>query len=94
MLCAIYKCNKKQQAYLYVPGRDDFSRVPDALLETFGTPQFLMIMPLKKDRKLAQLDIETLRSELNKKGYYLQIPPTEEDLLKSHLKQNAQVGSK
>ena len=89
MLCAVYKSSKQQQAYLYVPGRDDFSRVPDMLMETFGTPKFLMIMPLNKKRKLAQMDIETLRKELTIKGYYLQIPPTEDNLLKIHLEQNS-----
>lgn len=89
MLCAIYKSSKQQQAYLYVPGRDDFSRVPEMLMETFGTPKFLMIMPLKKERKMAQMDIETLRKELSLKGYYLQIPPPEENLLKTHLQQNS-----
>ena len=89
MLCAVYKSSKQQQAYLYVPGRDDFSRVPDRLMETFGTPKFLMIMPLKKERKFAQMDIETLRKELSSKGYYLQIPPPEENLLKTHLQLNS-----
>lgn len=90
MLCAVYKSSKKQEAYLYVPGRDDFSRVPDALMQTFGVPNFLMVMPLKKDRKLAQMDIDTLRRELSAKGYYLQIPPPEENLLKAHFQQNEQ----
>jgi uncharacterized protein YcgL (UPF0745 family) len=90
MLCAVYKSSKKQQAYLYVPGRDDFSRVPEALMQTFGVPNFLMIMPLKKDRKLAQMDMDTLRRELSTKGYYLQIPPPDENLLKAHLQQNGQ----
>ncbi len=87
MLCAIYKSSKKAETYLYVPGRDDFSKVPKALLETFGRPLFLMIMPLKKDRQLASVDINRLRSELTLKGYYLQLPPPVEDLLKSHLQQ-------
>ncbi|WP_133469164.1 YcgL domain-containing protein [Paraglaciecola marina] len=88
MLCAVYKSSKKQETYLYVPGRDDFSKVPDALMKTFGTPVFLMIMPLKKDRPLAQVDIKKLRSELTVKGYYLQLPPPSENLLKAHLAQN------
>ncbi|MEP0177446.1 MAG: YcgL domain-containing protein [Paraglaciecola sp.] len=88
MLCAVYKSSKKQETYLYVPGRDDFSKVPDALMKTFGTPVFLMIMPLKKDRPLAQVDIKKLRSELTIKGYYLQLPPPSENLLKAHLAQN------
>lgn len=87
MLCAVYKSSKKQETYLYVPGRDDFSKVPDALLKTFGTPIFLMIMPLKKDRELARVDIDKLRQELTIKGYYLQLPPPPENLLKAHLQQ-------
>ena len=87
MLCAIYKSSKKQETYLYVPGRDDFSKVPEALLKTFGAPVFLMIMPLKKDREMAQVDINKLRDELKTKGFYLQLPPPTENLLKTHLQQ-------
>lgn len=87
MLCAVYKSSKKQETYLYVPGRDDFSRVPEALLNTFGTPVFMMIMPLKKDRELARVDIDKLRAELKTKGFYLQLPPPTENLLKTHLQQ-------
>ncbi|MCF2949774.1 YcgL domain-containing protein [Paraglaciecola aquimarina] len=86
MLCAVYKSSKKQETYLYVPGRDDFSKVPKELLATFGTPQFLMIMPLKADRNLARVDINKLRSELKLHGFYLQLPPPTENLLKQHLK--------
>ncbi|MGO4894165.1 YcgL domain-containing protein [Flavobacterium sp. W21_SRS_FM6] len=85
MLCAVYKSSKKAETYLYVPGRDDFSQVPPALMNTFGSPIFLMIMPLKNDRKLASMDIEKLRSELTTKGFYLQLPPPVENMLKSHL---------
>ncbi|MGS2720356.1 YcgL domain-containing protein [Paraglaciecola aestuariivivens] len=92
MLCAVYKSSKKQQTYLYVPARDDFSKVPDGLLKTFGKPIFLMVMPLKKDRKLGSVDIDKLRSELTLKGFYLQLPPPPENMLKAHLQQQKQAG--
>jgi uncharacterized protein len=85
MLCAIYKSSKKDETYLYVPGRDDFSKVPKALMTTFGAPVFLMIMPLKEGRKLARMELSKLRNELTNKGYYLQLPPPAENLLKAHL---------
>ncbi|GAC04644.1 YcgL domain-containing protein [Paraglaciecola chathamensis] len=85
LLCAVYKSTKKADTYLYVPGRDDFSRVPEPLMKMFGTPHFIMIMPIKKDRALGQVDIQTLRDELTKNGFYLQLPPPEENLLKQHL---------
>jgi uncharacterized protein YcgL (UPF0745 family) len=90
MLCAVYKSSRKDETYLYVPGRDDFSKVPKALMQTFGLPIFLMIMPLKDVRKLARLEVAKLRNELSSKGYYLQLPPPQENLLKTHL--NAQGG--
>jgi uncharacterized protein len=94
VLCAVYKSSKKAETYLYVPGRDDFQRVPKALLQTFGSPIFLMIMPLKAERKLAQVDVAKLRSELSEKGYYLQLPPPEENLLSAHLaQQNPKTGA-
>jgi uncharacterized protein len=85
MLCAVYKSSRKDETYLYVPGRDDFSKVPKALMQTFGLPIFLMIMPLKEGRKLARLEVAKLRNELSTKGYYLQLPPPQENLLKTHL---------
>ena len=87
MLCAVYKSSKKRETYLYVPGRDDFSKVPEALLKTFGKPVFMMIMPLKKDREMARVHIDKLRTDLKIKGFYLQLPPPSENLLKTHLQQ-------
>jgi uncharacterized protein YcgL (UPF0745 family) len=47
----------------------------------------MMIMPLKKDRILARVNIDKLRTELKMKGFYLQLPPPTENLLKTHLQQ-------
>lgn len=84
MICAIYKSTKKLDTYLFINKRDDFSQVPEPLLEMFGRPEFVMILPLSKIGKLAQADIDKVREGLNDKGFYLQLPPPQEDLLKSH----------
>lgn len=93
MLCAVYKSSKKDETYLYLPKRDDFSEVPEALMNTFGTPVFVMLLPLEKVKKLALVDKQKLISELEEKGYYLQIPPPKENLLKAHLAQQKQANS-
>lgn len=90
MLVAVYKSSKKADTYLYIPKRDDFSSVPKALLETFGTPVFVMLLPLMKRDKLAQVEREKLQIELQTKGFYLQIPPPVNNLLKQHLADNTQ----
>lgn len=87
MLVAVYKSSKKADTYLYLPKRDDFSFVPKALMDTFGVATFVMLLPLQKRNKLAQVDIEKLKNELNEKGFYLQLPPPQENLLKAHLRQ-------
>lgn len=84
MLCAIYRSNKKELTYLFVNKRDDFSSVPEALLQTFGTPQLVTIVNLATKDKLAMADIKKVKSNLIEAGFYLQLPPPPENLLKEH----------
>lgn len=84
MLCAIYKSAKKEQTYLFVKTRDDFSSVPEPLMLTFGTPSLVTLINLATKKKLAFADLDKVKANLNSQGYYLQLPPPKEDLLKQH----------
>ena len=84
MLCVVYKSPKLDQTYLYVLRRDDFSAVPEALLKTFGTPQLVTLINLATKSKLADADINKVKLQLTERGFYLQLPPPPEDLLKAH----------
>ncbi|CAI0732244.1 YcgL domain [Serratia quinivorans] len=85
MLCVIYRSSKRDQTYLYVEKKDDFSRVPEDLLKSFGTPQLAMVLSLEGREKLASADIEKVKEALKEEGFYLQVPPPLENLLKQHL---------
>lgn len=85
MLCVIYRSPKRDQTYLYVEKRDDFSRVPEELMKSFGTPQFSMMLSLNERKKLASADIEIVKEALKQDGFYLQFPPPVENLLNLHL---------
>ncbi|MGG6174996.1 YcgL domain-containing protein [Pantoea allii] len=85
MFCVIYRSPVRDQTYLYVEKKDDFSRVPDALLKGFGKPQLAMVVNLAQRAKLANADINNVKQGLSEQGYYLQIPPPIESLLKTHL---------
>ncbi|MFU2317495.1 YcgL domain-containing protein [Rahnella sp. PCH160] len=85
MLCVIYRSTKRDQTYLYVEKKDDFSRVPEELLKGFGVPQFSMMLNLAGRKKLASADISKVRQALEDQGYYLQVPPPVESLLNIHL---------
>lgn len=84
MLCAIYKSARKAQTYLFVNKRDDFSSVPEGLMKTFGTPNLVTLINLATKDKLAMADLEKVKKNLVEKGFYLQLPPPQEDLLKEH----------
>ena len=76
MFCVIYRSSKRDQTY---------SRVPEELMKGFGQPQLAMILPLDGRKKLVNADIEKVKQALTEQGYYLQLPPPPEDLLKQHL---------
>jgi uncharacterized protein YcgL (UPF0745 family) len=82
-LCSIYKSRKKEGMYLYINKKDDFSDVPEQLMQMFGTPQFVMVIKLE-GRKLALVDIDKVKESLKKDGYFLQLPPPTVDLLEEH----------
>ena len=86
MISAVYKSRKKEETYLFVERRDDFSRVPTPLLEIFGAPEFVMLLPLAKLKQLALSDINKVRLGLQEQGYYLQVPPPKPNLLAEHRK--------
>lgn len=94
MLCAVYKSSKKDETYLYLPKRDDFSRVPEPLMTSFGKATLVMMMQFKDDTKMAIADPEKVKSEIKEKGFYLQIPPPKENLLDSFKAQNKKEQSK
>lgn len=83
MFCSIYKSSKKENTYLYLNKKDDFSGVPESLMEIFGTPLFVMVLKLE-GRKLALADIGKVKEMLATVGYYLQIPPPVTNLLEQH----------
>jgi len=85
MFCVIYRSPQRDQTYLYVEKKDDFSRVPEELLKGFGKPQLSMLLPLDGSKKLVNADLTKVKVALEEQGYYLQLPPPLESLLKMHL---------
>lgn len=85
ILCSIFKSVKKEGMYLYVPRKDQFTKVPQPLLDTFGRPAHVMDMLLQPGKALANADIDKVMAEINDKGFYLQLPPpAEKNLLDQH----------
>ncbi|WP_261815659.1 YcgL domain-containing protein [Vibrio gallicus] len=92
MICAIYRSSKKAGMYLYVPKKDDFSQVPDQLMQMFGKPVVVMMINLAT-RSLALVDTDKVKQSLVDDGYFLQLPPPVENELEKHKKRNKQGGT-
>jgi len=75
MKCVIYKSLNKYDHYLFVEQEDDFSRIPQALQDLLGTLEFVMLLELGQEKKLARADVGKVIKMLLDQGYYLQLPP-------------------
>jgi uncharacterized protein YcgL (UPF0745 family) len=75
MLCFIYKSLKTDYLYLYVANKDDFSAVPEALLNTLGKMEFVMDLELHPERKLSREKAVKIIEDIKDKGFFLQLPP-------------------
>ncbi|MEW8027703.1 MAG: YcgL domain-containing protein [Candidatus Thiodiazotropha sp.] len=73
--CWIYRSPRKDEMYLYIARQDDFSCVPEALLQRFGKPVQVMEITLTEQRKLAREDVALVMANLNSQGFHLQLPP-------------------
>lgn len=76
MQCYIYKSMKKDELYLYLQKKDDYSSVPESLLKSFGLMEFVMELELTPERKLARVDANKVLAGLQDKGFFIQMPPT------------------
>ncbi len=78
MKCAVYKSNKKDMTYLYLPESDDMSRVPEALLKMLEPVERVLEFDLTPDRKLAQENAADVLKQLEEQGWFLQLPRQDE----------------
>ncbi len=84
MQCAIYKSRRKQDTYLYLATKDDFSHIPDPLLKLIGEPIHVMDLDLCPERKLAQEDVAEVLQNLRERGWHLQMPRQNDPLAVWH----------
>ncbi|MEM1091637.1 MAG: YcgL domain-containing protein [Pseudomonadota bacterium] len=81
MNCFVYAGRKLAEGYLFVPLENDFSRVPEALLQQLGELSLVLELSLEPGRKLARSDPEKVRQALTEVGYFFQPPPSKTPLM-------------
>lgn len=79
-LVSIYKSPKRAEMYLYLYNSASVEKtVPEALLRAFGKPKHVFDLLLTPAKKLARADTASVLQALSDTGYYLQLPPPEQD---------------
>lgn len=74
-LVKVYKTQRKADMYLFVDFAEDLQRVPETLLEQFGTPELALSLSLSSDKKLARAEAGAVLEAIAESGYFLQMPP-------------------
>lgn len=77
--CFVYRCSRKPEMYIYLPEEDNWSRIPDAILQLLGETQLVLELELTPDRQLARTTGEDVIAAIEHQGFYLQMPPGEPD---------------
>lgn len=75
MNCSVFRSNRKEYTYLYLPAGAEFEELPPALQGAFGRPEFVIDIELSPERELASEDVIEVMQNLEDKGYHLQLPP-------------------
>ena len=81
-LCEIFRSPRKEEMYLYVDKANGLADVPEVLLKQFGEPESVMTIVLTPERKLARVDIQEVLEKIESEGFFLQMPPTVDELLR------------
>ena len=67
--------------YVYLKEKDNFNAIPVNLKNRLGTLEFSFSTTLDQSKKLVRVDTNKVIQQLNKEGYFLQMPPPNTNFL-------------
>ena len=76
----VFKSLKKPDTYLFVSKSQKFEELPSELLDSFGHHELVIEIELSPKRILARADATQVLSAIESRGFYLQLPPTIDEL--------------
>ena len=72
--CAVYKSNKKDETYVFIPTSTPLSDLPDELLKVLGQAEMVMTLMLTPEKKMARGTAAEVIKSIEEQGFYLQMP--------------------
>lgn len=77
MQCFIYRCNLKQDMYIYLVEEDNFENVPKEIYDTLGIVEFSMELDITPETKLAREETAAVLNNLKEHGFHIQLSSNE-----------------
>ena len=74
MQCLVYRSTRRADTYLLTDRGDSFEHVPAELRRHLGQLEFAFEFALTAERRLARTDGRTVIEQIERHGYYLQLP--------------------
>lgn len=72
----IYRSEKKQDTYLYLPEKDKFDEIPETLIELLGELTFSFEFDIDENRKLIRAEATEVIKNIDEQGFFLQLAPS------------------
>lgn len=72
--CAVYKSQKKDETYIFIPSTTPLSELPEELLKVLGEAEMIMTLILTPDKKMARGTAKEIMKSIKEQGFYLQMP--------------------
>lgn len=73
--CAVFRCSRQDEMYLYLRTDLGSDHVPEALRQRTGRLTEVMRLRLDPGRRLARVDVVRVIERLRTQGWFLQMPP-------------------
>ena len=74
MECDVYKSQKKDETYLFIPTSATLSDLPDELLKVIGQAEKIMTLKLTPEKKMARGTATAVMKSIEEQGFHLQMP--------------------
>jgi hypothetical protein len=75
----VFRSRRREDTYLLVDRAEGLGRVPEPLLAHFGPAEPSFTFVLTPERRLARAESGAVLDALEAQGFYLQLPPPEEE---------------
>jgi len=72
--CMVYKSQKKDEMYVFIPTTTALSDLPEELLKALGQTKMVMTLKLSPKKKMARGTAATVMKSIEEQGFHLQMP--------------------